>query len=60
LEETGAEIVVSSDWRLHATLEELGDYYLSKGILKAPIAFTKQYIDCDLPDEVQWSRGTMH
>jgi hypothetical protein len=27
LEETGAEIVVSSDWKLHATLEELGEYY---------------------------------
>ena len=25
LEETGAEIVVSSDWRFHANLEELGD-----------------------------------
>ena len=24
LEQTGAEIVVSSDWRLHGTLEELG------------------------------------
>mgnify|MGYP000985782043 CR=1 FL=1 len=33
LEQTGAELVVSSDWRLHATLEELGEYYLSKGIL---------------------------
>ena len=40
LEETGAEIVVSSDWRLYATLEELGDYYLSEGIIKKPIAFT--------------------
>ena len=29
LQETGAEIVVSSDWRLHATLEEIGEYYLS-------------------------------
>ena len=34
LEETGAEIVVSSDWRFHATLEELGGYYLSQGISK--------------------------
>ena len=25
LEETGAEIVVSSDWRFHANLEELGE-----------------------------------
>ena len=59
LEETGAEIVVSSDWRLHATLEELGDYYLSQGIIKKPIAFTKRYIGCDKPDEFEWTRRTM-
>ena len=40
LKETGAEIVVSSDWRHHATLEELGEYYLSQGIMKAPISVT--------------------
>ena len=60
LEETGAEIVVSSDWRLFATLEELGEYFLSKGILKAPIAFTKRYIGCDKPDEFEWVRQTMY
>jgi hypothetical protein len=40
LEITGAEIVVSSDWKKHATLEELGNYYESKGIIKRPIAVT--------------------
>lgn len=60
LEETGAEIVVSSDWRLHATLEEIGEYYVSKGIIKKPIAFTKRYIGCDRPDQFQWRRGTMY
>jgi hypothetical protein len=60
LEETGAEIVVSSDWRLHANLEEIGEYYLAKGILKAPIAFTKRYIGCDKPDEFEWKRSTMY
>ena len=43
LEETGAEIVVSSDWRLHATIEELGDYYESKGIIKRPIDGTEVF-----------------
>lgn len=43
LEQTGAEIVVSSDWRLHATLEELGDYYESKGIIKRPIGLTEVF-----------------
>jgi hypothetical protein len=60
LEETGAEIVVSSDWRLHATLEELGEYYESQGIIKKPIAFTKRYIGCDKPDEFEWVRRTMY
>ena len=60
LEETGAEIVVSSDWRLYGTLEELGDYYLSEGIIKKPIAFTKRYIGCDKPDEFEWVRRTMY
>jgi len=45
LEETGAEIVVSSDWRFYATLEELGDYYLSQGIVKKPIATTDMFKD---------------
>jgi hypothetical protein len=45
LEKTGAEIVVSSDWRLHANLEELGDYYQSQGIIKRPIAVTDQFKD---------------
>ena len=45
LEETGAEIVVSSDWRLHANLEELGEYYESQGIIKRPIAVTDQFKD---------------
>lgn len=45
LEETGAEIVVSSDWRLHASLEELGEYYESQGIIKKPIAATSIFKD---------------
>jgi hypothetical protein len=28
LEETSSEIVVSSDWKKDATLEELGEYYI--------------------------------
>lgn len=47
LNETGAEIVVSSDWKLHATLEELGDYYIEQGINKRPIEFTPNLGDFD-------------
>ena len=45
IEQTGCEIIVSSDWRLHATLEELGDYYISQGIIKRPIAVTDIFKD---------------
>jgi hypothetical protein len=53
LETTGAEIVVSSDWRLHANLEQLGEYYLSQGISKKPIAVTELFKDI-FPSE--WSQ----
>jgi hypothetical protein len=45
IEQTGCEIVVSSDWRLHATLEELGDYYISQGIIKRPVTVTDIFQD---------------
>lgn len=48
LEKTGAEIVVSSDWRKHASLEELGDYYVAQGISKRPIGVTKFVEECSL------------
>lgn len=52
LEQTGAEIVVSSDWRFHANLEELGEYYTAQGIIKKPIATTDMFKDI-FPSE--WS-----
>lgn len=50
LEETGAEIVVSSDWVMYATLEEMGQYYESQGIIKKPIAFTPNQENCTCYD----------
>lgn len=56
LEETGCEIVVSSDWKLHATLEELGDYYESQGVIKKPIALTPNIQNCkDYDSNFIWS-----
>ena len=60
LEETGAEIVVSSDWKKHANLEELGDYYESQGIIKRPIAFTPSFIGCDKPEGFEWLRSLQY
>jgi len=40
LVETGAEVVVSSDWKLHGSLEDLGQFYDLMGVVKKPIDFT--------------------
>jgi hypothetical protein len=56
LKETGAEIVVSSDWKKWANVEELGEYYEQQGIDKKPIAFTKNLNDCEVPQNFPWSR----
>lgn len=56
LEETDAEIVISSDWRMFASLEELGIYYEMHKILKKPIGFTKRLGDFDVPEGFAWSR----
>ena len=55
LEETGAEIVVSSDWKRWATVEEMGEYYESKGIIKKPNAFTDSILYDDYED-FPWHR----
>ena len=54
LEETGAEIVVSSDWKLHATLEELGEYYKEQGIIKKPISLTPNLGKCTWYHDMIW------
>ena len=51
LEETGAEIVVSSDWKRWANVEEMGEYYESKGIIRKPIALTPDLGDCTWENE---------
>jgi hypothetical protein len=38
--ETGAEIVVSSDWKLYCTLDELKEMFTKYGIIKQPIDTT--------------------
>jgi hypothetical protein len=55
LEETNAEIVVSSDWKRWASVEEMGEYYESQGIKKKPIGFTKKVMECEIPENFVWS-----
>lgn len=55
IEETGAEIVISSDWKLHGTLEEMQEMYHTRGI-KPPIDYTPrlQNFDKELSDLCYW------
>ena len=56
LEKTDAEIVVSSDWKRWATVQEMGEYYESKGIIKKPFAFTDSILYDDYED-FPWHRS---
>ena len=40
INETGADIIVSSDWRLQADLPALQRFYLEQGVIKGPIGMT--------------------
>ena len=57
IQTTGAEIVVSSDWKHHANVDEMGLYYESQDICKKPIAFTPNLGDCtNYDDTFEWNR----
>lgn len=38
--ETGAEIILSSDWKHHYSLTEMRDIFTHNGVIKGPIGFT--------------------
>lgn len=65
LEKTGAEIIVSSDWRKHATVEELGEYYEQQGVIKKPIGYTELMNENHkgwkelgiVPEDFPWNRN---
>ena len=40
LDQTGAEIVVSSDWKLKISIEGMCEFYQTQGIKKMPVDYT--------------------
>lgn len=40
LQGTGAEIILSSDWRNHYTLQEMREIFVHNGVIRGPIGFT--------------------
>jgi hypothetical protein len=59
IEVTGTEIVVSSDWKRWATVEEMGEYYETHKIIKKPIGYTKRVNECDVPKDFVYSSKWM-
>lgn len=48
IEETDCEIVISSDWRFHCTLDEMKELYKIRGVKKSPIDYTRNDLDWKL------------
>ncbi len=51
LQETGAEMILSSDWRHHYTLQEMREIFCHNNVIKGPIGFTslsKTYLATNL------------
>lgn len=57
LDETGAEIVVSSDWRNWSTREQMQEMYVTRGI-KPLIGMTPFLENCEVPNGFIWSHET--
>lgn len=57
LEETDAEIVISSDWRFSGDLELLQQVYRDSGVIKLPIGMTTKD-PMDSPVDFPWFRMT--
>ena len=55
ISETDCEIVISSDWKFHAPLEDMQNLYRISGILKAPIGYTPREV---LLDGVSFDKKT--
>ncbi len=56
IRETDAELVVSSDWKYHATLEQLGQWYELHGLFKRPID-TTSVSHTEAPKDFPWHRS---
>ncbi len=61
IEGTECEIVVSSDWKRWASVEQMGIYYEQQGIIKKPISYTKNLSQCNWHvgknEEFPWLRN---
>ena len=54
IEKTDCEIVVTSDWRSWASVEDMGEYYLEQGIIKRPLDYTPSINNVEVPKDFKW------
>ena len=55
LKETGAEIILSSDWRHTYTLQEMRDIFAHNGVINGPIGFTMRSANYN-GNTLEWGR----
>lgn len=55
LEESGADIVISSDWRSYFSFEHMCEIFEWNGVSKTPVAFTPSSHEY-LADQLEWGR----
>lgn len=48
IDKTDCEIVISSDWRYYCSLDTMQRLYKERGIIKSPIAYTRNDLDIDV------------
>lgn len=59
LEKTGAELVISSDWRRHGSLKQMQEMYILRGV-KPPIDITAVCSnEFDIPEDFPYHRAYM-
>lgn len=54
LEITNSDIVISSDCKYQATLEEIQLFYKKQGIIRQPFCFTPPFTDIEVPNDFAW------
>jgi len=57
LEKTGAEIVLSSDWKKQHSLHEMREIFEWNGVIKGPISFTVNSPMYEEAESMEWMAG---
>jgi len=56
IEKTDCEIIISSDWRFHCSLETMGELYIKRDIIKKPYDYTSLN-GLNIPEDFVWNKN---